>query len=293
MNRQQRRAAMRQQRKDMRRPGYNLHTDRRFHDGVNKIVRAVDFGEFNFCIQRALVAREVLRRCRINAQLQLGSMLYRVGPDPYRDVIAFCGAGNAGFNNESVASFHAWLTTDGYIIDHSVGDWVATANYHEIHCAGASYPGPVQWGIPKPPQYWWRPYAELTAPWRPTGTPEIGQAWYGPFNGDLKLVQQSVRDIQEDLGPKIVAAVAQVFARGSEMIGLPGSSYHPGPSIISTELDPPQDYQRTSLHEILRRAGLSTDGVPDVETFVTTMPSTAAEAIELLQNMTMTVPLNK
>jgi hypothetical protein len=75
MNRQQRRAAMRQARKDVSRPGYTPSQDRTFRDGISKIVRAVDFGPYNFCLQRALMAREVLRHCRIDASLQLGSLL--------------------------------------------------------------------------------------------------------------------------------------------------------------------------------------------------------------------------
>jgi hypothetical protein len=267
---------MRQARKDMSRAGYTPSQDRKFRDGISKIVRAVDFGPYNFCLQRSLVARAALRRCRIDASLQLGSLLYRVGPDPYRDVIAFCGRGNAGFNDGNLAAFHAWLVVGDDIADFSVGDWAATA-YQEYTLPGAPDLGPIQWTIPRPPDYWWRPYAELTKPWRPSGTPELGVFWYGPFNGDLKAMHQDLREIEADLGPAIAAAIDQIFGQQRERFGLPLD-------------DAPAGYQRTTMHEVLRIAGVATDDMVDAEVFVTAMPTTAAEAFDLLRNMTITVP---
>jgi hypothetical protein len=41
-------------------------------------------------------------------------------------------------------------------------------------------------------------------------------------------------------------------------------------------------YPNTSLHEILQIAGLPTDNLPDDDVYVTAMPTTRAEAMELL-----------
>jgi hypothetical protein len=37
-----------------------------------------------------------MRWCQIKGMLEYGSLLYRVGLDPYRDVIAFCGQAIGG-----------------------------------------------------------------------------------------------------------------------------------------------------------------------------------------------------
>ena len=41
-------------------------------------------------------------------------------------------------------------------------------------------------------------------------------------------------------------------------------------------------YPNTSLHEILQIAGLPTDNLPDYDVYVTAMPTTRAQAMELL-----------
>jgi hypothetical protein len=48
------------------------------------------------CFFRNVTGMITLWRLGIAAKLALGGMIYRAGPDEYRDVMAFCGPGNAG-----------------------------------------------------------------------------------------------------------------------------------------------------------------------------------------------------
>jgi hypothetical protein len=90
MSRPQRRARERQlikQAKQIKRPGYQPTQDPEFRTGVARIVCSIDFNvpdgiSGGHCIFRALTALEVCKRLKLPAQLEVGGMLYRVGPDP-------------------------------------------------------------------------------------------------------------------------------------------------------------------------------------------------------------------
>src|SRR6476646_1863885 len=119
--RERRRKARRLQR-EISRLGCHPISDPGFLKGVNATVRAIDLeglGIGGRCLLHALVAAQALWNCNIAADLHIGSALCRVGPDPYRDVIAFCGPGNAGRGTQ----FHAWLEVGDDILDFSVGEW--------------------------------------------------------------------------------------------------------------------------------------------------------------------------
>jgi hypothetical protein len=308
MNRQQRRAQQAKLRaacKEIKRPGNRPENDPQVRKGIATVVQAVEFkfggktGSAGFCLPRAMVGQEVLRRCNIDAQIELGSLLYRVGTDPLRDVIAFCGPGNAGTDfRDALGLYHAWLAVGEDIVDFSVGDWPSFCG-EEVVIAGMPHLGPVQWAIPKPPQYWWRPRGELTTAWRSTGTPALGEAWYGPFNGDVPLAHRRIRGLQEDLGLEIADAVFQVMSKANTELGYNlglkrDAPYQPDAPIVQTELkEVPPGYQRTTLHEIWRLAGLPVPNFRDAETFVTAVPTTREEAIALLKNMTIMVPPGK
>jgi hypothetical protein len=304
MNRRERRAQeakLRAARKEIERPGYRPANDPQVRKGIAAVVRAVEFHHdkftSGFCLPRALVGQEVMRRCKIESHIELGSLLYRVGPDPIRDIICFCGPGNAGTSvGGAIGLYHAWLSVGSDIADFSVGDW---PNFSGMEATIPGLPdlGPVQWTIPKLPQYWWRPRSELTRPWRSTGTPDLGQVWYGPFNGDLPLAHRRINELQNDIGPMIADAVAKVTANASKEFGYDDlglgydAPYRPDALIIQTEMNsPPAGYQRTTLFAIWRLAGLPIPDFPDAETFVTAVPTTREEAIALLQNMTLMVP---
>jgi hypothetical protein len=90
------------------------NADPDLREGIAKIVRAIDFkmpGDFTgggLCLFRSLVALEAMRHCQVEGHIEVGSLLYRVGPDPWRDVIAFSGPGNAGCDTSVGPIFHVW-----------------------------------------------------------------------------------------------------------------------------------------------------------------------------------------
>ena len=199
---------------------------RRVRDGFAYMIALVDFASppgCGHCLQRSLLAIEVLRRSGVDCQLEIGSMLYRVGPDPVRDVVACCGPDNIGkIVNDDCALYHAWVSVGGYIADFSVHEW---RHFHSRH--KASYPGaplgPIQWTI-TPPAYWWRPRGKLTGPWRPTGVPELGVAWYGPFTdhlADIRDIREYTKVVNDLLRSEIVATVDYIFEQVSRKTGIP------------------------------------------------------------------------
>jgi hypothetical protein len=211
-------------REQVQRPGYRPANDPQIRKGIATITQQAvgfNFGQpvsGGLCLLQAMVAQEVMRHCRIEAHIEFGSMLYRVGPDPIRDVIAFCGPGNAGVNlGDALGLYHAWLTVDDHIADFSVGDWPSLSTDEALWAMERGLPdlGPVQWTIPKPPQYWWRPRSELTGAWRSTRTPALGQVWYGPFNGDPMVAHRRIRDFQIEAGPQIADAVFKVMTKSN------------------------------------------------------------------------------
>jgi len=197
--RERRRKARRLQR-EISRLGCHPISGPGFLKGVNATVRAIDLeglGIGGRCLLHALVAAQALWNCNIAADLHIGSALCRVGPDPYRDVIAFCGPGNAGRGTQ----FHAWLEVGDDILDFSVGEWQRL---------DARTVAPAQWTATLP-EYWCRPRAELVGAWRPVGVPDLGVAWYGPYSGDPHLMAERVRTVAVDVGPQIARAVAAVM----------------------------------------------------------------------------------
>ena len=93
---------------------------------IAKTVRNVDLinGSGGLCFFRSLIGIEFLRLLGIPATLTLGGMVYRVGPDPRRDVVAFCGPGNVGqFISGQGILGHYWIESGSDVIDFSVGDW--------------------------------------------------------------------------------------------------------------------------------------------------------------------------
>src|SRR5262249_46958441 len=103
-------------------------------------------------------------------------------------------------------------------------------------------------------------------------------------------------EMQEDLGPEIADAVFKVMTKANAELGYDlglehDAPYRPAAPIVQTQLNaPPPGYQRTTLHEIWRLAGLPIPDFRDAEAFVTAMPTTRDEAIALLKNMALIVP---
>ena len=48
------------------------------------------------CAPRALVGCVLLKALDLESRIAAGGMVYRAGPNPYHDVVAYCGSHNAG-----------------------------------------------------------------------------------------------------------------------------------------------------------------------------------------------------
>jgi hypothetical protein len=131
------------------------------------------------CLFRAILGRRVLAWLGIPSTIAVGAMLYRGGPDKIRDVVAFCGHGNMPMVTDEGAAFHYWLHCGDDLLDFSVGDWQPQAG--DIVDLGPIQLGPIQWTAPPLPSFWWQSRSFFVEPWRPTGEPEIGSAWYRPI----------------------------------------------------------------------------------------------------------------
>ena len=229
MNRQQKRAAAAQARKHAT-PGRLTYHEAIPDVAVRGFAMLAHAVNFRFpdntprgrCLLRALVGFEVAHQSGIEAHVEIGSMLYRVGPDPARDIVAYCGKGNAGYDLEVGAIFHSWLAVGDYILDLSAIDWPAidfctddpTGRSHEL--------GPVRWTIKAPPVLW-APRDDLMSAWQPNGTPEIGRAWYGPFVGDAERRGRVLDRLWNEDGEKIAHAVKLV----TDKAALNMSDYEP------------------------------------------------------------------
>ena len=235
-----------------------------------------------------LVGLQSSRNCNIDdGGLHIGALLYRAGADPMRDIVAFCGPGNAGYGN----LFHSWIELDDHILDFSVGDWRSVAASGTEITFGTQPLPPVQW-TERLPNYWCRPRTELTGPWRADGTPAPGEAWYGPFNGDPFAMQAMVSELIEDAAPLIAEAVEKVMAKAAAQMGSsrPGRGHGPGrinPIIETGELptSAPAGMIEMMLSEIFELAGISLGDVPDAVAYVSQRPTTREQARQLLSNM--------
>jgi len=126
---------------------------------------------------------------------------------------------------------HCWLYYGDRIYDPSVGSWrELNAVKAEMERYGRTL-GPMQWNVTLP-AYWFKPCAELETPWQPTGTPELGRAWYGPFifniadaRGDAINVAEMVRrfaSIHEDVGQQIATGISSIKREFARTHGIAG-----------------------------------------------------------------------
>jgi hypothetical protein len=176
------------------------------------------------CIFKTLAAYQAARMGGVDVTIGFGGLIARVGPDPYRDVIAFCGPRHMGcIAPNGHTAFHCWLRyrdQEEWIFDASVGEWsTLDAVRIEQEAFGTALP-PPQWTIALP-DHWLKPAAELELSWRMEGTPPLGEAWYGPFYGDADIVMQRIRDVHEDVGQQIAAGLARICNAFAERHGYP------------------------------------------------------------------------
>jgi hypothetical protein len=146
--------------------------------GLIDIRYADQRGPGGTCMMRGLIGSYVLGELGIRADQHFGGLLYRVGPDPERDVLRLCASNNVGiYTTDGPCAFHSWLYANGYIIDFSVGSWPAmTKRIKDRPCADG-----LQWTIDQPPSYWVKCASKVRDEWKPQGVPDIGEVWYGPI----------------------------------------------------------------------------------------------------------------
>jgi hypothetical protein len=173
---------------------------------IAEVVRSVEFtgsGGGN-CVFRALLGLMVMRAIGLPAQRCVGGMVYRTGPHPLRDVVAFCGPDNLGAIVDGGFIGHSWLEYRGDLIDFSCGDWRAEATVlyeweREIsQRRGVPFYGEIQWDAP-PPEYIWQRAAPLRNAWRRSGSPELGRFWYGPCTAEVGARTDYGEDVVEIL----------------------------------------------------------------------------------------------
>jgi hypothetical protein len=138
------------------------------------------------CLYRALAGQAALRVLGVTAQLAVGGMIYRAGPNPLRDHFAFAGPDGGIAFHEGALLGHVWLDASGVLIDFSPGDWVAVVS--RTPDAGNAAQEPVQWTAPPPPFFWgprtnFQPSPGLLVP------PQPGQAWYFGRTADAAAAQ--------------------------------------------------------------------------------------------------------
>jgi hypothetical protein len=168
-------------------------------------VRNVEFstGAGGLCLFRAVIGLELLRLLGIPADLTLGGMVYRAGPDPHRDVVSFCGPGNLGFFAPGHGIIgHYWIESGSDVIDFSVGDWRGSM-IPALSFEPVDELGPIQWAV-DPPDFLWLPRVDVD-PIPGQYTPEVGRAYYTGWRGPTPAIETSLRELKTALDWELVA----------------------------------------------------------------------------------------
>jgi hypothetical protein len=164
---------------------------------IARVVRSIELmAGGGTCLFRAVLGRRVLAWLGIPSTIAVGAMLYRAGPDKIRDVVAFCGHGNLPMVTDEGAALHYWLHCGTDLVDFSVGDWQPQAG-DLVDMGPAAALGPIQWAAPPLPSFWWQSRSFFVEPWRPTGEPEIGLAWYRPVPMPDR-VRAAIQGVEQD-----------------------------------------------------------------------------------------------
>lgn len=75
------------------------------------------------CYIRSAIGYRVLTMLGFEPEGKIGGLLFRAGPDPRRDVVAFCGKENHGSMHQGQFLGHIWLSLDGETIDFTGCEW--------------------------------------------------------------------------------------------------------------------------------------------------------------------------
>jgi len=175
---------------------------------IAQTVRDVEFdtdAPGGLCFYRAIIGWELLRLLGIAGKLCLGGMIYRAGPDPRRDVVAFLGPRGVGQMIDGELVGHYWIEHGDDIIDFSAGDWRGDMSPElEINLDpdDLSNLGPIQWDV-EPPEYFWLPSKEAW-PIRGEATPPLGRPYYTGWAGAPPSL--TLEEIETSLDWKTLAA---------------------------------------------------------------------------------------
>ena len=178
---------------------------------IAKIVRSIGYAgvDGGQCFYRAVAGAATMSLLDLPVDMVFGGMVYRAGPDPMRDVVAFCGPGNLGTRTSTGILGHYFLTYGDEVVDFSAGDWMTT-KYPEHPLDEV---GKIQWTAP-PPRFFWQSEASLR-PDATAKTPELGHAWYTgahnapPASADLL---DDIRKITKEMVPFISHEIKEEYA---------------------------------------------------------------------------------
>jgi hypothetical protein len=184
---------------------------------IAKVVRSIEWRIIDgkrggLCFWRTMTGVIVLTILSIPAQPALGGLIYRVGPDEHRDVVAFCGPGNVGTLMEGGLLGHWFIVSGDDIVDFSVGDWTDLSGISEF-MTGQPALGPIQWTI-SPPNFFWDHRNQFRRI-PPAFTPELGRAWYTGFDGEPDIDLKT-----EEFLAGHTKLIAKAIAQGVEFYAL-------------------------------------------------------------------------
>jgi hypothetical protein len=245
---------------------------------IARIVRSIDWvgAAGGTCFFRMASGHVVLGYLAIPSAMALGGMVARIGPDPERDVVAFCGEGNLGRKDAGGMLAHYWLLVGGDLVDFSVGDWPLVCSEWEVTRTGRALPSP-HWTIDLP-KYHWAPRSAFDWDAAVDGfTPELGRVWYTGFAGDpppwnamlediaplLRQIRHHVREQVEKLALKERVWAAQNGHTAIRLSRLAEIAADPGGVVIFPALleklivlRGKPEITRETARELIAKAGL-------------------------------------
>ena len=160
------------------------------------------------CLFRMFSGAQLMGMLGVNCHLEPGGMIYRTGPDPYRDVVAFGADRHShGAMIGNRLAGHLWCRLGDEVLDFSVGDWQRISTEFEeraIMPDAERALGAQHWEV-KPPEYFWKHVSEL----RPTDAeqraglwiPELGKAWYMGWKGPQPPLRMWLANYKENMMP--------------------------------------------------------------------------------------------
>jgi hypothetical protein len=161
---------------------------------IARIVRSIPWkvpgDPVALCSFRAATGLFILDALGIPARAELGGMIYRAGPHPKNDLLAYCGDDNNGCIIHGRLMGHIWLTSGDDLVDFSVGDW-------REH--GENSQEPIHWTAAPQRTFLWAERSMFT-PEPGRSSPQLGQAWYTGFSGP-----QPVPSLEEIIDKRLKA----------------------------------------------------------------------------------------